>query len=177
MTGMNENTIPNLLVENARKVFSVMLGMEIEPQPVLSETYLEGPEGGVVSLIGLVGAWIGSGSLCCASDVACKISGRLLMAEYDSVNEDVLDAVGELTNMIIGNFKDEAEPYLGTLALNTPTVVYGRNFRARSLAGTRWTTVPLQTEYGMVSVKVCMAPAQGTATDSRTTSNLVVAGR
>lgn len=173
---MNETTIPNLLVENARKVFSVMLGMEIEPQEPFSEAYLEGPEGGVVSLIGMVGPWTGSGSICCSSEVACAISGRMLMAEYDQVNEDVLDAIGEITNMIIGNFKDEAEELLGTMALNTPTVVYGRNFRARSLAGTLWTTVPMKTEVGIVEVKVCMAPAQVASVETPN-SNLVVAGR
>ena len=97
------------------------------------------------------------------------------MSEYDSVNEDVLDAVGELTNMIIGNFKDEAEPMLGALALNTPTVVHGRNFRARSLAGTLWTTVPFKTEFGTLEVKVCMAPAQ--VVTEACSSNVVVAGR
>lgn len=170
-----ENAIPELLVENTQKVFSVMLGMEVAPLPVQTQRYLEGPEGGVVSLIGMVGGWIGSGSLCCSSEVACKISGRLLMAEYDSVNEDVLDAVGELTNMIIGNFKDEAEPLLGPLALNTPTVVYGRNFRARNLAGTLWTTVPFETEYGNLEVKVCIAPAP--VSNCANQSGLVVAGR
>ncbi len=56
----------------------------------------------------------------------------MLMTEAPSVNEDVLDAVAELTNMIIGSVKTDLESQLGPLGLSIPTVVFGRNFRTRS---------------------------------------------
>ena len=55
------------------------------------------------------------------------------MTESPAVNEEVLDAVGELTNMIIGNVKTVAEAIVGPLNLSVPTVIYGRNFTSRSL--------------------------------------------
>ena len=67
------------------------------------------PASGVVSLIGLAGAWVGSGSLSCSADFACKIASQLLMTEYTADHEDVLDAVAEVTNMIIGNVKTALE--------------------------------------------------------------------
>ena len=44
---------------------------------------------------------------------ACKMASHLLLTEYGAVDEDVLDAVAEVTNMIIGNVKTTLENRLG----------------------------------------------------------------
>ncbi|HTR38596.1 MAG TPA: chemotaxis protein CheX [Bryobacteraceae bacterium] len=150
--------ISSLLIENTEKVFSVMLGMAVSAGDAVQHPNIESADGNVVSLIGFVGEWIGTGSVCCNSEMACRISSRMLMAEYAAVNEEVLDAVGEITNMIIGNFKDAAEQLLGPLGLSTPTVIYGRNVRARNLNGQLWTTVPFDCEGGLVEVKISLGP-------------------
>ena len=41
--------------------------------------------------------------------MACRICAAMLMTEAPAVNEDVLDAVAELTNMIIGSVKTDLE--------------------------------------------------------------------
>jgi len=50
---------------------------------------------------------------------------------------------------------------LGPLGLSTPTVIYGRNVRARNLNGQLWTTVPFDCEGGLVEVKICLGPRLG----------------
>ena len=45
----------------------------------------------------------------------------------------MLDAVAEVTNMIIGNVKTVLESRLGAMGLSTPTVIYGRNFQTAQL--------------------------------------------
>ena len=87
------------------EVFSMMLNLELTPGEVFVEKEEPAPASGVVSLIGLAGPWVGSGSLSCTAEFACKIASHLLDTEYPSMNEDVLDAVAEVTNMIIGNVK------------------------------------------------------------------------
>ena len=64
------------------------------------------------------------------------------MTPYDAIDEDVLDAVAEVTNMIIGNVKTALENRLGAMGLSTPTVIYGRNFQTRSSGNQEWTVVP-----------------------------------
>ena len=160
--------ISSLLVTNTEKVFSVMLGMTVSARDAVQHQNIEGVDGNVVSLVGFVGEWIGTGSVCCNSEMACRISSRMLMTEYAAVNEEVLDAVGEITNMIIGNFKDAAEQLLGPLGLSTPTVIYGRNVRARNLNGQRWTTVPFDCEDGLVEVKICLGPRHGANGSAKT---------
>ena len=97
-----------------------------------------------------------AGRLPCPSAVACRLASRFLMSEFDSVDDEVLDAFGELTNMIIGNFKTEVEHHLGPMGLSIPTVIYGRNFSTRSLGREEWTVVPFRCGEDHLNVKVCL---------------------
>ena len=45
--------------------------------------------------------------------LACRICSQMLMTESSAVNEEVLDAVAELTNMIIGSVKTDLESISG----------------------------------------------------------------
>lgn len=151
--------VASLIIENTRKVFSVMLGTDVsEPSSVIHDDP-NGPEGDVVSLVGFVGQWTGTGSVCCNAQAARKISESMLLTEFEAVNEEVLDAVGEITNMIVGNLKDALEPALGRLGLSTPTVIHGEHLRARNLNGERWTTVSFDCMGGALNVKVSLRPA------------------
>src|SRR6202035_32795 len=87
------------------EVFTTMLSLEITAGEVFVEKEEAVPSSGVVSLIGLAGSWVGSGSMACSAACAAKIASALLMAPYTAIDEDVLDAVAEVTNMIIGNVK------------------------------------------------------------------------
>ena len=139
------------------EVFSTMLGMEVAAQ----ESYRQGgkpePTNGVVTLIGLAGKWVGTGSICCSAEVARKISGQLLMSEFANVDQEVLDALGEVTNMIIGNFKNAIEDLAGPLGLSIPVVIYGHNFTASSLHAAQWTVVPFQCPDGNMEIKICLS--------------------
>jgi chemotaxis protein CheX len=139
-------------------VFSTMLSAELKPGEVFLEKQEPAPASGVVSLIGLAGPWVGTGSLSCSAGFACRIASQMLMAEYPSISEDVLDAVAEITNMIIGNVKTMLENRLGSMMLSTPTVIYGRNFQTRSARNQEWTVVPFDWDTERMCVQVCIAP-------------------
>ena len=141
-----------------QEVFSTMLNMTLAPGKVFVEKEEKTPASGVVSLIGLAGAWVGTGSLSCPAALACKIASHFLMTEYDAVTEDVLDSVAEVTNMIIGNVKTVLENRLGGMGLSTPTVIYGRNFQTRSTRNREWTVVPFDCEGERLCVQVCIVP-------------------
>jgi chemotaxis protein CheX len=109
---MTEGEIAEAIRLATQEVFSTMLGLEIAPGDTASGK-TAGCASGVVALLGLAGDWVGSGSLSCDPPFACKLASQLLMAEYDSVNDEVLDAVAEVANMIIGNVKTALEIKLG----------------------------------------------------------------
>jgi chemotaxis protein CheX len=140
------------------EVFSTMLNLAVAPGEVFVEKEEAIPNSGVVSLIGLAGSWVGSGSLACSAGCAAKIASSLLMATYTAIDEDVLDAVAEVTNMIIGNVKTALESRLGAMGLSTPTVIYGRNFQTRSSGSQEWTVVPFALGEDRLFVQICIAP-------------------
>ena len=139
-------------------VFTTMLSLSVTSGEVFVEKEEAVPSSGVVSLIGLAGPWVGSGSLACSADCAAKIASALLMTPYTAIDEDVLDAVAEVTNMIIGNVKTTLESRLGAMGLSTPTVIYGRNFQTRSSGNQEWTVVPFSLGEHRLCVQVCIAP-------------------
>lgn len=149
-----------MIREATLNVFSTMLGLELQTGDSYVEADPPGPSEGVLALVGLAGNWAGSGTVSCSAEMARKISSALLMAEYESINDEVLDAIGEVANMVLGNVKTALEEKLGPMGLSIPTVVYGRNFTTRSMARSSWTVVPFHLGNDRVLVHICLAPSK-----------------
>jgi chemotaxis protein CheX len=157
---ISEEKLASAIRNSTKEVFETMLALDLEPLESYVDNSVPGPSAGVVSLIGLAGRWVGTGSISCSAEFARKASSALLMTEFASVDEDVLDAVAEITNMIIGNVKTAIEEDLGPMGLSIPTVVYGRNFSTRSVGKNEWVVVPFMSSGERMDVQVCLAPAR-----------------
>jgi chemotaxis protein CheX len=59
--------------------------------------------------------------------------------------------------MIIGSVKTDLEQHLGPLGLSIPTVVFGRNFKTRTMANSDWTVVRVYWDEECLLVKLCLA--------------------
>jgi chemotaxis protein CheX len=162
-----ETTTPQLsreeLVEIIRastlEVFSTMLGTPVEAGETRTETDTAiAPKSGIMALVGVAGPWAGTGCIACSGTLACTLAAQFLMASVDTMNEDVLDALGEITNMIIGNVKTVLEEKLGPMGLSTPTVIFGRNFQTRSARVHDWTVVPFTCGEETFWVQMCIGP-------------------
>jgi chemotaxis protein CheX len=152
----------DVLVSKIRRatddVFSTMLGMTATPDEAYSAGGDDQSFDGVVALVGLTGTWVGSARMACSAQLACKLAGAMLAAEYSAVNEDVLDTISELTNMIVGNVKSALEDELGPLGLSIPTVIYGRNYRARSAGVNEWLVAPFGCEGERLEIRFALMP-------------------
>lgn len=161
---MQHEDLSRYILESTESVFSTMLGLELTAgEPRIAQGNM-GPSFGVAALVGLAGPWIGNGSVDCSATLACNIAGAMLGSAYTDVNDDVLDAMGEVANMIIGNIKTSAEAIVGPLDLSIPTVVYGRNFTTRSPRQNQWTVVPFQCQGQEFQVQVMLIPNSSHAT-------------
>jgi chemotaxis protein CheX len=159
-------TITQLEIEQAvskasREVFETMLSLPLEIDPSKLQNIIE-PETfhGIIALVGVAGTWTGTGHISCAPLFAQKLAGALLMTEYTSVDEDVLDAVAEVANMIIGGVKTIFEEKLGPLGLTVPTVIYGRNYHTRSAGVKDWVLVRLRSGGESMDINFCMMPSR-----------------
>jgi chemotaxis protein CheX len=57
----------------------------------------------------------------------------MLMTETPaSIDNDVMDAVAEVANMVVGSAKTSFEEVIGPIGMSIPTVIYGRNFVVHS---------------------------------------------
>jgi len=160
MTTIDMETLVQATRAATSDVFATMLALNLEPEQPFADQSPANPAEGVVSLIGLAGAWVGTGSLSCSASLACRIATSMLMAESPAVNGEVLDVFAEVTNMIVGNIKTVLEERLGPLGLSIPTVVYGKNFATRSASQSQWTVVPFRCGQERLTVSICLAPSR-----------------
>jgi len=144
----------------SQDVFSTMLQLALEAGPFHDEVAEPESIDGVVALVGIAGTWTGTGRISCSPHFACRVAGALLMQPYEAVDEEVLDAVAEVANMIIGNVKTIFEEKLGPLGLSVPTVIFGRNYRTRSAGVPKWTVVPFRCEAESWSISFCVMPTK-----------------
>lgn len=159
-TAIDTSVIVGAVQQATESVFSMMLDLPVKVQP--HQTVLQpDPVDGVVALLGFTGPWAGTGVLFCDERFARKIGSAMLMTEVNEINGDVLDGLGEVANMVLGNLKESLEPHTGPLGLTIPTVVYGKNFSTRSAIKSAWTVVPFKSgDDERFEVRVCMQQRQ-----------------
>ncbi len=161
METVTQQNIELAISKASREVFETMLNLPLDVEPSVMRQAIS-PEAfhGVVALVGVAGAWTGAGHMSCTPQFAQRLAGALLMTEYDSVNEEVLDAVAEVANMIIGNVKTIFEERLGPLGLTVPTVIFGRNYHTRSAGVKDWVLVRLRSGEDAMDINFCLMPSR-----------------
>ena len=163
MEPIGHEVLVNSIRAATSEVFSIMLNLEITSGEAYCEPPSSEPTDGVVALIGLAGLWVGTGIVQCGTDLACQVYAHLLAVDCatapNGVDGEVLDAMAELANMIVGNVKNTLEEHLGPMGMSIPTVVFGRNFMTRGGATDPWTIVPFTCLDSPLLVKICLTPS------------------
>lgn len=131
----------NLLVANAvSSVFQTMLSMPIEldnasehaanGSPVEHVPITESGQALVVGNIGFVGKLTGMVYIYMTFDFATSIASRMLGMERPEVEEDEIinDVIGELSNMIVGHFKNQLDEHGFGCRLTIPSILRGSHF-------------------------------------------------
>jgi chemotaxis protein CheX len=116
-----------ILESAAREIFTVMLGLPLE------HAFTEPPlVADVTVMVGFSGSLRGIFGLHCTAATACRLATLLLGMETDEFDERVLDACGEVANMVAGSFKSKV-PTLGeNCILSVPTVISGADYHLHS---------------------------------------------
>jgi len=112
-------------------VFEIMLGIKLETAAVA-----ELPAGeNFTAMVGLAGSLRGVVTFFCGAHSARLIATRMLGSDVDCSEDQMCDAIGEICNMVAGNFKNKLIGLDKPCLLSVPAVVTGRGYRFRSLAG------------------------------------------
>lgn len=135
---MDALTIPHLLGATV-DVFGTMLGCHLDiGDPVVGQPP---PRTSVVSTVGFAGADSGLVTLGCSSEAAREITASLLGVDPGGVDTELADAIGEMTNMIAGQFRNRMSDDRGW-ALTTPFSTIGSDFTTLYAAGTQRVVCP-----------------------------------
>jgi chemotaxis protein CheX len=125
--GSHETWIP-LLEMATREVFELMLGCRLTV-PATAED----PTPEVTAMVGLAGQLCGVLSVRCDNKAAALMTSKMLGVELDKVGPEVSDALGEVCNMVAGNFKNKIAGLAEGCLLSPPTVVTGSDYSLHSM--------------------------------------------
>ncbi len=123
-----EEWVP-LIETAAREVFELMLGCQLIVPATIENVPLN-----TTSMVGLAGKLCGVLSIRCNSQAAALMASKMLGVELDRVGPEVSDAIGEVCNMIAGDFKSKIAGLADGCMLSPPTVITGDDYTLYSLA-------------------------------------------
>ena len=106
--------------------------------------------------IGLTGRAVGTVVVNLSEEVALKVASTMLMDEITEINADVIDAVGEIANLIAGQAKAELEEY--ELSVSLPNVITGKNHEVVFPSNSSPISVPFDTDFGPLNLEVGFEP-------------------
>jgi chemotaxis protein CheX len=118
------------ILRNATKeVFSMMVGAHTtDPEngdpAVLTE---------ITGMVGLAGELCGVLTIRCSAKSSAKIASRMLGVDIAQAADHQSDAVGEMCNMVAGNFKAKVAGLEDKCLLSVPTVITGPDYEIHSL--------------------------------------------
>jgi len=108
----------------AVEVFEMMANTRLELNP----TPAGEPQGEETAMVGLAGALCGMVTLRCSRKNAVKLASLMLAGDSGSDSSTARDALGELCNMIAGNFKAKVSTLGEHCLLSVPTVISGADY-------------------------------------------------
>ncbi len=121
--------------------------------------------GDISGIIGITGEAVGSLAISFKESCICSIVTGMLNELHMEINKDVIDAVGEITNMISGAARSRLERQGMILYAAIPTVVFGKDHTLRHILKHPSIVIPFKTDGGVFYVDVCLKSVQKKAAD------------
>jgi chemotaxis protein CheX len=144
----------NPFLESTISVLATMASV----QPVAGTPYLKKEAsvvGDVSAIVGITGEAEGSLCLSFTKDCILYIVSRIFGEQKKELDEEVKDAVGELTNMISGASRKSLEELGHHFDGAIPSIISGHNHEVRHVTKGPILSIPFSTGAGSFTVEVC----------------------
>jgi chemotaxis protein CheX len=119
-----------LLEQATREVFEIMLASQLSLSP--DGKTIDGAA--LTGMVGLAGAACGVLSIRCSFATANKIAAKMLGQDAADSDETIVDALGEVCNMVAGSFKAKVPGMADGCMLSVPSVISGTSYELHALA-------------------------------------------
>lgn len=140
-------TIEETVIDAIKDIFSSMVMLGATPGTSF-ERADEPLRDSVSGIISLEGTYSGLLALHFPTSTALEVGGSFLDLELEDIDEDVLDAIGELTNMLAGNIKAELDPAGSEIQLSIPSTRHGDEYRIERVEGASNLSIPFYLDNG-----------------------------
>lgn len=112
-----------------QEVFELMLGssLEIPTQPQVEDGLA------ITAMVGMAGQLCGVLTVRCSEQSAARVASHMLGRDTDKSDPEMWDAMGEISNMVAGNFKNKITGLGDGCLLSVPTVISGGDYNLRVL--------------------------------------------
>jgi chemotaxis protein CheX len=127
-------------------------------QRVPAEPAIPGPV--MTGCVTIEGAWDGAVMLTCERSLAAVLAAELFEPEQSVTEADVRDTVGEVTNMLAGNFKALLAP---PSHISLPTVAVGAHYDLTVVGTRQMMVVRFRCGDGLLQVSVHQGKLGGIA--------------
>ncbi|NCC23934.1 MAG: chemotaxis protein CheX [Deltaproteobacteria bacterium] len=144
----------NPFLEGVLNVLSTMANVEARPgKPFLNKK--RKALGDVTGVIDVSGYARGTIALSLSKESILKIVNNMLYENYTEIDDQIMDAVGELTNMITGQARAKLSEQGMSFQASTPHVVNGKGVKVEHIETAPILAIPFQTPDGNFTVEVC----------------------
>lgn len=151
----------NPFVVSTCDVFSMMLACELtRGQLEMKQDTIPAYE--ISGVIGMTGRAAGTIVVSLSREMAIRVAGALLGEQPDSINAEVIDAVGELANMVAGGAKARLEGL--ELSIGLPTVICGKNHTVNFPSSATPFVIPFASAWGPISIEVGLVEEEAAVT-------------
>ena len=145
--------IVNYIIESTEEVFNSMIFMEVSTEGAMTEGK-ESIFSHFSAMIGLSGDLMAMISIHCSAYIAMDIAGAMLDTEFDEIDADVKDALGEVANMLAGGLKSRCLDDNIDVTLAIPTTVTGKSYSISSPKRSNRVVIPFDLVQGQFYVDV-----------------------
>ncbi len=145
----------NPFIDATISVLETMASIKARPgEPYLKKAMLA--KGEVTGVIGLTGEGSGTLSVSFTETSILSVVSNMFGEEMKEVNEEIRDAVGEITNIISGQARQKLEESGRSLKAAIPTVITGKNHTITHITPYPVFAVDFSTDNGEFTIEVCI---------------------
>ena len=142
----------NPFLAAVKEVFETMIDVSFTMgKPYLKKDGI--PSHDVSGIIGISGEVTGSVVINFSKETALQLASALLGDQLSEIDEDCVDAIGEIANMVAGSAKNGFP--VGNTSLSVPTVVIGK-YKVSYPSSIPIISIPCETSEGKFGVDIAL---------------------
>lgn len=149
----------NPFINTAVNVFDTVLSCKLTRVGLALKERLQ-PDYEVSGIIGLSGRAAGTVVLSVSREMALNAAATMLGEPQTDVNQDVIDAIGELTNMVAGGAKTQLSQF--EMSISLPSVIIGKNHIISNGSNVQPICVQFDSPMGPLNVDVSLVQVSPT---------------